>query len=47
MQNKWPTGQAIFDPSAIICMILVKAYQLKLHNKYQGPGPSSIKQEDF
>ena len=40
-------GGAIFDPRAIIWIILVEVHKIKLHTKYQRPGPSSFRQEDF
>ena len=42
-----PRGRAIFDPRAIMLTILVKVHEIKLHAKYQRPGTSSFRQEDF
>ena len=42
-----PRDGAFYDPSAIICTILVKAYCMKLHAKDPKPGPSNFTQEDL
>ena len=42
-----PWGGAIFDPRAIILNTLVEVHMIKPHTKYQRPGPSSFRQEDF
>ena len=40
-------GGAIFDPRAIIWKILVEVHKIKLHTKYQMPGPSSSDKKNF
>ena len=44
-----PWDWMIFDPRAIIRTILVEVHRIKLslHTKYQRPGPSNFRQEDF
>ena len=42
-----PLGRAIFDPSAKILTILIEDHLMKLHTKYQRPGPSSFRVEFF
>ena len=36
---------AIFDPRAKILTILVEVHKLKLHTKYQRPGPLSFREK--
>ena len=38
---------AIFDPRAIVWIILVDVCKIKQHSKYQRPGPSSFREEYF
>ena len=38
---------AIFDPRAIVWIILVDVHKIKQHSKYQRPGSSSFREEDF
>ena len=42
-----PQHEAIFDPRAIIWTTLVEVHKMKLHTKYQRPGPSGFRQEAF
>ena len=49
MKTSDPWDWTIFDPRAIIRTILVEVHRkkLSLHTKYQRPGPSNFRQEDF
>ena len=42
-----PRHRAIFDLRAIILTNLIEVHQMKLHIKYQRPGPSGFRKEDF
>ena len=42
-----PWGWAFFELRALIWTVFIEFYKIKLHTKYQRPGPSSFKQEDF
>ena len=42
-----PWDVASFNPSGIICTILVEGHHMMLQTKYQGSGPSGFRQEDF
>ena len=40
-----PWGGVIFYPRVIIYIIFVEVHKIKLHTKYQRPGPSSFRQD--
>ena len=42
-----PKRGAIFDSRATIWTTLVEVHWMKLHTKYQRPGPSGFRQENF
>ena len=42
-----PWDRAILDPRAITWKISTEVYKMKPHTKYQKPGSSSFRQEDF
>ena len=42
-----PWGRTIFDLRAVIRTTLIGVHKIKLHTKYQRPGPSSFRQEKF
>ena len=42
-----PWGGTFFYHRAIIWITVIGVHKIKLHTKYQRPGPSSFRQEDF